>query len=190
MEARTHDAFAFAALITAAIVIKPQELNTMTLFASVVGNAVGALIPDLDQAGNKLWDILPAGNAVGKIFRHVFYKHRTISHSILGGYLIFKSLEWLLPKLLNPNYIDTNIVLWSMMIGFVSHLVADCLTKEGLPLLYPIKLNFGFPPFKALRITTGSWVENFIVLPAIGGYIVWVIWKFQSELAQIVHLVR
>src|SRR3990167_3482114 len=101
MTARTHDAFAFASLITVATIYPPTALNLYTLFASVVGNIVGALIPDMDDGGNRLWDLLPAGNFLGKIFRRVFYKHRSITHSLVGVYLIYKFLEWGLPKLLN-----------------------------------------------------------------------------------------
>ena len=73
MTARTHDAFAFASLVTVAAFIPPASLNLLTLFAAIVGNIVGALISDMDQAGNRLWDLLPAGDTIGKIFRRVFY---------------------------------------------------------------------------------------------------------------------
>ena len=59
------------------------------------------------------------------------------------------------------------------MIGFVSHLIADSLTVEGVPLFFPLKLNIGIPPIKKLRIQTGNWIEKFIVFPAICLYLVW-----------------
>ncbi len=40
--------------------------------------------------------------------------------------------------------------------GFASHLLADMLTKRGVPLLWPLGWDFGLPPLRALRITTGT----------------------------------
>lgn len=190
MTARTHDAFAFASLITVSAFYPPTSLNLYTLSASVVGNIVGALIPDLDDAGNRLWDLLPAGNLMGRVFRRVFYKHRTITHSFVGVYLIYRFLEWLLPKLLNPNFVDVKIVLISVMIGYISHLVADSLTKEGVPLLFPININFGVPPISTLRVKTGGWIENFVVLPTVAIYVIWFITTHKDQLVQIVKLVE
>ena len=189
MTARTHDAFAFASLITIAVLRPPESLTVLTLFTSIVGNIVGALIPDMDQATNRLWDLLPAGNTIGRIFRRAFFKHRTLSHSIVGGLLIYKFFEFVLPRVLNAEFVDSNLVLWSIMIGYGSHLLADSLTKEGLPLFFPFDLNIGFPPIEALRITTGKWLENFVVFPAVGIYIFWFVVKFQRELADILKLV-
>jgi membrane-bound metal-dependent hydrolase YbcI (DUF457 family) len=51
------------------------------------------------------------------------------------------------------------------MIGMLSHLVMDTLTKEGVPWFLPIPIKLGFPPKKAWRITTGKWVETWVVFP-------------------------
>lgn len=173
MTARTHDAFAFVSLVTVATIFPPDEVNLYTFFACIIGNIVGALIPDLDDQSNRLWDLMPAGNLFGKIFGRVFYKHRTITHSLLGMFLVYKFFDWLLPKILNPEFIDPLLLLYAIMIGFISHLLADAFTKDGIPLLFPLNLNIGFPPFEKLRIKTGSWVENFIFMPALGVYFVW-----------------
>ena len=174
MTARTHDLFAFAFLVTAAVAFTPRTISVPTIFTSVVGNVVGALIPDMDQASNRLWDLLPGGNAVGKIFRHLFLGHRTISHSFIGGLLLYKLLLFVLPRLLNSSYVDIHIVLISIMLGFVSHLFADALTKEGIPLFFPFKLKIGIPPIKLLRVVTDSWVEHIIVLPLVLVYIAYI----------------
>src|SRR3989338_7333367 len=83
MTARTHDAFAFASLLTVAVLFPPASLNLVTLVGGIVANIIGSLIPDMDQASNRLWDLLPAGDHLGKIFRRLFLKHRTLSHSLL-----------------------------------------------------------------------------------------------------------
>jgi len=190
MNARTHDAFAFASLITAAAFFPPEKLNLLTAFSAIIACDIGASIPDLDDAGNRLWGFLPSGDSLGKVLRKVFYKHRTLTHSLLGCFFIYKFLEWGLPKVLNPAFIDPHIILGSIMVGYISHLIGDFITKDGLPLLFPFKYYFGFPPFKSLRLRTGSWVENFVVLPAIGIYLFFFIRMFQENLLKLVDLVK
>src|SRR3989344_5789078 len=124
MTSRTHDAIAFASLVTAAVYFPPQSVNVLTLAVAVIGCDIGALIPDLDQAGNRLWDLLPLGDKMGKIFRRIFYKHRTFTHSILGAYLIYRGLEWLLSQLFNGTSIDISLVFGVIMVGYLSHLAA------------------------------------------------------------------
>ncbi len=63
--------------------------------------------------------------------------------------------------------INTSIVFLSFIIAFVSHLVADMFTKEGVPLLFPLPFHIGFPPFEFLRIQTNGLVENLVVTPGI-----------------------
>lgn len=189
MTARTHDAFAFASLVTAAVYFPPENLNLYTLLGAVIGSNIGALVPDLDDAGNRLWDFLPIGDMAGKVFRKIFYKHRTVSHSLLGLFLFYKFLEWLLPRVLNPNFINPQIILISVMIGYISHLASDLITKEGLPLLFPLRMNFGIPPISSLRVTTGSWVEKFVVLPSVTAYLIWFISINREKLVEIISKV-
>lgn len=189
MTARTHDAFAFAALVSVAVYYPPQTLNLYTLVGAVVGNIVGGTIPDLDQAGNRLWDLLPAGNTLGKVFRRIFFRHRTITHSILGVYLIYRILEFLIPKFTNPNFVDPNILIASIMIGYISHLFADGLTEDGLPLLFPFKWKFGFPPISSWRIKTGEWFEKYVVLPGVGLYLIFFVDYFRQKIVDILRLV-
>jgi inner membrane protein len=173
MTARTHNAFALASLITATAYFPPHQLNLMTLIVSVVGADIGALIPDMDTSGNYLWGLLPQGQRLGGFLKKIFYKHRTITHSLLGFALIYKVFEWLLPKIFNPSFIDPHIIFVSIMIGYVSHLIADSFTEEGIPLFFPLRFSIGIPPIKKLRIRTGSWMENFIVFPIICIYLIW-----------------
>ena len=191
MTARTHDAIAFTSLVTVAAYYPPVNLTLLTVFVSLVGNVIGALLPDIDQAANRLWDLLPSGNEVGKILRNLFLHHRTVTHSLLGVFLTYKLFLWLLPLLLNSATIDMTVVTWSIIIGYVSHLAADSFTKEGLPLLFPLQWKIGIPPLKALRITTGEWIENYLVLPGVGVYLVWFVWTYQimvMGLVRVIHL--
>lgn len=156
----------------------------------LVGNIVGALIPDMDQAGNRLWDLLPLGDHLAKVFRKIFYKHRTLTHSLVGMFLIYKLLDYALPKFINSHMVDVNLLTISIMIGYISHLIADSLTKEGLPLFFPIGFELGFPPIRALRITTGKWQEKYLVFPVVGIYIVFISYVFNAELVSILRQVH
>jgi len=190
MTAKTHDAFAFAALITFAAVSPPQQINVLTLVGAVLAADIGAAIPDMDGAGNRLWQMLPAGEKLGKVLRRIFYKHRTITHSILGMYLIYKGLEWLLAHFLNSAFVDPNIILWSVMVGYASHLLSDALTEEGVPLLFPINISFGLPPIRKMRIKTGKWFENMIVYPGVWVYVVWFAYQNSSIFVSILKTVN
>ena len=60
-----------------------------------------------------------------------------------------------------------DIVWWAFMIGFVSHLVMDTFTKEGVPWLFPIPIRFGIPPFSFLRVKTGGMLEKSFIFPGL-----------------------
>ena len=167
MVARTHSLFAFTCLAGVAVFSKTNDLTTATIVACLFFNTIGALLPDIDQASNRLWDLLPAGESIGKALG-VFMKHRGISHSLVGIFLIDKLSFWLTSNLFNPDFVNTQMVYWSLMIGVISHIVADSFTEEGVPLLYPLKINFGVPPIKPWRIKTGGWFENLVFTPVAG----------------------
>jgi membrane-bound metal-dependent hydrolase YbcI (DUF457 family) len=177
---RTHNLIAFASLVAAAVYYPPSKLTLATLIVALIANVVGSLLPDIDQASNHLWDMLPGGDGLGKILKRIFLGHRTLSHSLLGVFIVYKIVYWLLPKIFNSNFIDYKIVALSLLIGYISHLLADGITEEGLPLLFPIKHKFGFPPIKALRMKTGHWMENWVGFPGVIIYLGWLIinhWK-------------
>lgn len=190
MTARTHDAIAFASLITIAAFTQPQNLNLLTVGAAVVGNIIGSTIPDMDGAGNRMYKFLPAGEYLGRILRRIFLGHRAISHSLIGFYIISKILHFLMFRLLNPAYVNIELVYAAVIIGFISHLFADALTKDGLPLLFPLKWRIGFPPISALRITTGSWMENLVVLPGTAVYIFWFMGRNQDLFLEILRQIQ
>jgi inner membrane protein len=190
MTSRTHDLIAFGGLLTAAVLFPPVSINVSTLMLCLIGNTVGALIPDMDQATNNLWDMLPGGNFTGSFFRKIMLSHRTVSHSILGVFIEYNLFWFILPKILNPKYIDINLVIISMMIGIILHIAADALTKEGVPLLFPIGFKFGFPPFAFLRITTGKFVEKALVFPSVLVYILWLVFIKKEAFLHILKLIK
>ena len=167
MRARTHDVAAATALL--GVVVALPELPTVTLstvVAALIANQIGGIIPDIDQPTAPLWRNLPIGGLFGKVVGKMLGGHRFLTHSLLGLALVGLASQALL-LFIHPllPHVQTQYVWWALMIGMVSHLVMDTFTKEGVPWLLPIPVKFGIPPLRRLRVTTGKWTENFIVLP-------------------------
>jgi membrane-bound metal-dependent hydrolase YbcI (DUF457 family) len=181
---------AFASLLTAAVFYPPVSLTVTTTIASLIGSVVGSLIPDMDQATNRLWDLLPAGNFVGKIMRNLMLGHRTISHSLFGLGFLYYLISVLFPMIFNPRFVDINVVVISVMIGIVSHICADMITKDGVPLLFPFPWKIGVPPMKIFRITTGKFVESFIIYPGVIVYIMWLIITYRHTFVLLAKLIK
>jgi inner membrane protein len=166
MTARTHDLAAVTAL---ALVVLAEPVRTFTLSTAIVAvfaNLIGGITPDIDQPTAPLWHNLPVGHIFGKLFDRLSGGHRFLTHSILGLALFGIVVHWLL-IFLQPIMKNVNIglVWWAFMIGMLSHLIMDSLTKEGVPWLLPIPIKFGLPPIKKFRIRTGHWAEKLIVFP-------------------------
>lgn len=165
MTGRTHDLIAFTAL--SAIVLY-QPLHTISLGTALIAfnaNLVGGLTPDIDQPTAKLWKDLPAGSVFGRIFSPLLGGHRTISHSFFGIALFGFLSHWILQLASKTVLINMDIVWWAFMIGYISHLIADTITHEGVPWLFPLPVKFGIPPIQALRPHTGGFVETCIIFP-------------------------
>ena len=90
-----------------------------------------------------------------------------ISHSLFG-LVIFSWLFRLFLRYAQTFFlVDMQIIGWSFVLGYISHLMADSLTKEGVPWLFPLPVRFGFPPFEFLRFTTDKLGEKLIVFPGL-----------------------
>lgn len=177
MTGRTHD---LAAFTTLTVYIATQSLPHMTFATAIAafgGNMVGGVMPDIDDATSDFWKRIPAGSFIGKIIHPFIGHHRMISHSILGMVIAGYLVKLLLHAMNSVILVDMNVVWWTTMFGYASHLVMDFITKEGIPWFFPIPVRFGFPPFTFMRIRTGSWVETFLVFPALllaNGYLIYI----------------
>ncbi|MDB5167591.1 MAG: Membrane protein containing transrane [Candidatus Saccharibacteria bacterium] len=188
MIARTHDLAAITALGVVFVLMPAQSMSLATIIIAVLANLIGGVTPDIDQPTAPLWKNLPIGKYFGKVFGHLLGGHRFFTHSILG-LALFGFLTHLLLTFLQPimSSVNIDIVWWSFMIGMLSHLVMDTFTKEGVPWLLPIPIKFGFPPVRAWRITTDTWVELWVVFPLL---IVFNIWFYFMHYQQILFLLR
>ena len=176
MTGRTHDLAAFTALNYIFITQQIQPMSLATVFVAFSANMIGGLTPDIDQSTADLWRKLPAGSVFGKLLAPMLGGHRFISHSVIGillfGFLSRKFLDMASATLI----VDMQIVWASFMIGFISHLVMDTFTREGVAWLFPIPIHFGIPPFKFLRIKTGGLIEKSLVFPGLlitNGYLIY-----------------
>jgi membrane-bound metal-dependent hydrolase YbcI (DUF457 family) len=188
MTGRTHDLAAITSLGVVFLVMPEQAMTISTVIIAVFANLMGGIAPDIDQPTAPLWNNLPVGKYLGKIFDKLLGGHRFLSHSILG-LALFGYLFHLLLVFLHPIMTKTNIgfVWWAFMIGMVSHLVMDTLTKEGVPWLLPIPIKFGLPPLKAWRITTGKAVETWVVFPLLVAFNIWLYLNHSQQILYILH---
>ncbi len=191
MIARTHDLAAITLLAAIALAEQPQSITVATAVAAVVANQIGGIAPDIDQPTAPFWRNLPIGGMFGRLIGRTLGGHRFVSHSLLG-LALFGFLTHLLLQLLHPIMpkVDVTLVWHAFMIGMVSHLIMDSLTKEGVPWLLPIPFKFGFPPLRRLRITTGKNVEKFIVLPVLLGIGVWLFASHYLQISAIIDHFR
>jgi inner membrane protein len=165
MTGRTHDLAAFTALT---YTIATQPLNEITFSTALVAfgaNMVGGLAPDIDQTTATLWGRIRGGSIIARVISPLLGGHRFISHSLIGIVIFGFVLDKLLVAASSVVLINMDIVWWSFMIGFVSHLIMDTFTRDGVPWLFPIPIKWGIPPFRALRIKTGGMIEKSIIFP-------------------------
>jgi inner membrane protein len=165
MTGRTHDLAAFTALT---FTLTSNPIPQMTLATALVAfgaNMIGGLAPDIDQPTAKFYRNARGGKLAARLITPLLGGHRFISHSLIG-LVIF---GFVAKEILNVSssflIVNQDIVWWSFMIGFISHLVMDLFTQEGIPLFFPVPVRFGIPPLSFLRMKTGGLVEKSFVFP-------------------------
>lgn len=176
MTGRTHDLAAFTALLAITIVNPPDKLSLATGIVALGANMLGALAPDIDQTSAEFWNKIRFGRLLSRYIAPLFGKHRYLSHSFVGIILFGILVKLLLGALDGILIVDMNIVWWSFMIGFVSHLVTDSLTRDGVPWFFPFPFKIGFPPVRILRFKTGGFIEKGLIFPGLALLSGWLVW--------------
>ena len=162
----------------------------------LVGAAVfGALIPDLDHPRSTInQTLLPIKNKMVKIMVYLLIgciflslnsaynksaymvlglafiltglsHHRGFTHSIFGLTMFTWAVHLFMS---NHNLIP---VTEGFFIGHLSHLIGDFITKEGIKIFYPLKVNFRSP----ITIKTGGKLERIIVIIASSTFIYFIL---------------
>ena len=149
MRYKTHLAFG---LFCGLMFLPNIDVFSRFIFMGIV--LIGSLMPDVDTPESKLGRKVPL---LSTFFRFLA-GHRGIFHSVFAA-AAFSGLVWVF---VNPTYGT------ALFVGYASHLVIDCLTKNGINFLHPIS-NFRISGF----ITTGGMSENLLLI----GIVVVDVWK-------------
>jgi len=187
MTGRTHDMAAFTALSYVLVTQNMPQMTVATAIVAFTANIVGGLAPDIDQPTADLYRRIRGGSLVSRLISPLFGGHRFISHSFVGIFLFGYGMRFILNLSSKYLIVDANVVWWAFMIGYVSHLLIDMLTRDGVPWLFPIPFRFGFPPLRALRIKTGEMVEKSIIFP---GLVAGTIYLYYTNSAKIVDFLK
>lgn len=111
----------------------------------VGAGVVGALLPDICHGGSK----------IGRTFKitskivNTLFGHRSFTHSLLFLFLM---------AVLMNTYIPNESITAGILVGMASHYVLDMATKNGIKLLFPLKITVRFP----ITTRTGGKVEDVV----------------------------
>lgn len=129
--------------------------NNMAFLAGAA--ALGSLLPDLDASESKIKHFTIGGIKPFLLPSQAIYRqlgHRTFLHSLVGLTFVAVTGAVLVPF----TGKDAALALW---LGYASHLIADGITRSGIPLLYPRPKRFHLMP-KRFRVVTGSPAKDVI----------------------------
>lgn len=142
------------------IVVEDPVLLALALAAGVVG----ALAPDIDSDESEIRQLTRTNRRAGlhgQLVSLLAPSHRGLTHSALAVLVLALAwLWWPWP------------LLFAFIVGYISHIAADMLTRSGVPVLWPLAFKWHLLP-GFLRITTGTLPEGVLAI-AVG---VWV-WQF------------
>ena len=113
---------------------------------------IGSLLPDIDSPRSSVGRLLPFLSI--PIERR--WGHRTVTHCLLA--------TGLLGVILLPICFWQTTVYAALLLGYLSHLLADCATKSGVPLFHPHPTICVLPGNSKYRVRTGSMAEQGVLL--------------------------
>lgn len=114
------------------IYLSMWDLNIFSQPAFLFFTAFFSVLPDIDHTK------APIGKMFYPLAKYLDrnYGHRTITHSLLCYFVLFLCVG-MIEKIVSGKSTITAIFIWS----YGSHLIADMITKQGVPLFYPFKKN-------------------------------------------------
>jgi len=134
---------------------------------------VAALLPDVDSDEATIRQVTGTARSGG-----CFGRLLSVGVTLLGGHrgaLTHSLLAWLVASLVAGVYFRGSMLFVTFALGYLSHLVADALTMEGVPLLWPIyrKRIRLLPALLAIR--TGG-AREYMATVALGVFVVLAAW--------------
>jgi len=158
MTAPTHIVAGISAMSFISLLIPAYKLN----LTHIIVGAIFALLPDVDNPRSFIGRLLFfISNPIDRK-----YGHRTITHSLLGTFIVAACVFFVL-YVLSPSHctdamlcVSANIsIAATVTIAYFSHIFFDSMTKQGVLIYYPARLWGIFPPRASWRIRTGSKAE-------------------------------
>jgi inner membrane protein len=153
------------------LLVRPLATSLVGLVPVAGVALVASLLPDIDSDESSIRQATGTARHSGVVGRivsfmlRIFGGHRAITHSLLA---------WALLTFWVGVYFRGNMLMVAFGIGYLSHLIADALTVQGVPLLWPIfRRRISFLP-SAIAIRTGGVVETLVVIAA--GVAVGMLW--------------
>jgi inner membrane protein len=142
---------------------------------------LGALLPDVDAEDSTIKREFGAAGTLASVSLRLFgVGHRGVTHyglTTLGVMIV----SYLVSA--RMGYPDAGLALG---VGYLSHVVADALTKHGVPLWWPISGNFHLLP-GLLRIKTGGAGES-IFFMLVSAALAWlVLGMLPPDLLKVLH---
>lgn len=134
-----------------------SPVNALVIGGGFAVASIAALEPDIDSKGSMASRMLgPITGVISYLVRHLFGGHRKITHSILGALILTFGIVAFSNWLHIPSWIGGAVI-----VGWVSHVLADMTTKVGCPLLWPVhKKNYGLH----FVVTNGN-LERYFIRP-------------------------
>jgi len=147
MMGKTHLIIGIGSGLGAAVLL---NLSVEQAALLTVAAAAGSLLPDVDHPKGMIRQKLGILGLPLNIL-----PHRGPTHSLLAVVLLC-TLAFFTYRL-QPMFALTHP---GLVIGYCSHLIADMLTIEGIPLFYPLNNSY----ISVLPIRTGGMIERVIAL--------------------------
>ncbi len=168
MTGTTHQLVALLAAFWI-LTIYPVSLGPILAVIAIFAVMIGAVTPDLDHPATNILKRTIGGKLVHRLFTAFSGGHRHFTHGLLGIFAIAFLLHWIIYQFIQPTFHpQAFILLFAFMIGYISHPIADTLTDQGVPWLWPIAWNIKVPPGpEELRVTTESFAETILLRGAL-----------------------
>ncbi|MCL4297952.1 MAG: metal-dependent hydrolase [Anaerolineae bacterium] len=163
MQGHTHALFGLvtlAAVQTVTPLVQPHLIAGFPAGAALCAGAaiLGALAPDIDAEESTIkHELGGAGTVASGGLGLAGVKHRGLTHYGLTAGLALAA-AWLIGR--QFGYGDVGL---AFGLGYLSHILADAMTKQGVPLWGPLPGQFHLLP-KALCMRTGSPAETLLFM--------------------------
>ncbi|MCR3755498.1 MAG: putative inner membrane protein regulated by LexA [Sodalis sp. Psp] len=152
MTAEGHFLFALANTILAKKMALSPTLGQGDWWHVISGGLLTCLLPDIDHPQSLLGQRLKwLSSPIFRIFGHRGFTHSLLA--IITGILLFMCLPMQITIPLDACH--------AMIIGYLSHIIADMLTPAGVPLLWPWRWRFRMP---ILSSTKGNQSERLVCI--------------------------